>query len=229
MCGRTSLFVPPSALEERFDVDVPSSLEPRYNIAPRDDLAVVRNDDPDRVRLEEWGLVPGWADDPESTRFINARAETIEETASFREPVARRRCLVLSDGFYEWQERTSGKQPYRVEREDGDPFAMAGIWEEWSGDDRSLTTVAVVTTEPNEVVAPLHDRMAVVLDADEERAWLDADDPDERTALLDTPDPDPFHAYPVSAAVNDPSNDSPAVVEAADVPDEDPQTGLDDF
>lgn len=229
MCGRTSLFVPQGRLEERFDATAATSIPPRYNIAPRDDLAVVRNDDPEQIRLNQWGLVPRWADSPEAHRHINARAETLSETSSFAEALEQRRCLVLSDGFYEWQQRKTGKQPYRIEREDGEPFAMAGLWERWPGDGRELTTVTVITTEPNAVVEPLHDRMAVVLDQNEERAWIEADDQAEREELLDTPDPDPFHAFTVSDAVNDPSNDSPEVVEPVDVPDEDPQTGLGDF
>ena len=225
MCGRSSLFVPQSELEQRFDATAVDPIVPRYNIAPREDLAVIRDDAPGEIRRHEWGLVPAWADDPDATRFINARAETVEEKPSFREAAERRRCLVLADGFYEWQERADGKQPFRVEREDGGPFAMAGLYEPRD----EGTTVTVITAPPNEVVAPLHHRMAVVLDPDEEGAWLAADDPDERAALLATPDPDPWHAYPVSEAVNDPSNDSPEVTEPVDVPDEDPQTGLDEF
>ncbi|PSP78031.1 DUF159 family protein [Halobacteriales archaeon QS_1_68_20] len=225
MCGRTSLFVPPSELEDRFDAEVVDPLSPRYNIAPSEDLAVVRDDAPHEIRRHEWGLVPPWADDPAGNRQINARAETVEEKPSFADAVEHRRCLVLADGFYEWQRRTGGKQPFRIEREDGDPFAMAGLYERHD----DLTTVTVITTEPNEVVEPLHDRMAVVLAPGEERAWLDADDPAERADLLSTPDPDPFHAYPVSSAVDDPTNDSPDVIQPVDVPEEDPQSGLDDF
>ncbi|MEF8830853.1 MAG: SOS response-associated peptidase [Halobacteriales archaeon] len=229
MCGRTSLFAPPGRLEERFDAESPSGLQPRYNIAPREDLAVIRNEDPGRIRLDEWGLVPRWADDPDATRFINARAESIEDKPSFAGPAEKRRCLVLADGFYEWEDRRMDTRPYRVEREDGGPFAMAGLWERRTDDDGERITVTIITTEPNEVVASLHDRMAAVLGPDEEQDWLDADDPDRRARLLSTPDPEPFHAYPVSKAVNDPSAEGPDLVEHADVPDDDPQTGLGDF
>lgn len=224
MCGRTSLYLPPTDLAGRFDVSVPESYSPRYNIAPHDDLAVVRQDARGEVRLHEWGLVPDWADD-DHQGFINARAETLEEKRSFREAAAERRCLVLADGFYEWQERKTGKQPYRIERTDGEAFAMAGLYEPRNGD----ATVTVVTTEPNDVVAPLHDRMAVALDRDAERAWLDADDPDERAALLETHSPEGWEAYPVSTAVNDPGADGPELIERLEGADEDPQTGLDDF
>jgi putative SOS response-associated peptidase YedK len=227
MCGRTSLFVPQAAVEARFDAMAVDPLSPRYNIAPREDLAVVRNDEPAEIRLHEWGLVPQWADDPGETRFINARAGTVEEKPSFADAAANRRCLVLADGFYEWRERRGDPRPYRIEREDGDPFAMAGLWGRCNpGGGDPLTTVTVVTTEPNEVVAPLHERMAVVLGPDEERAWLDAADPVDRAALLDTPAPDDFRAYPVSSRVNDPANDDPSVVERVDP---EVQTGLDEF
>jgi putative SOS response-associated peptidase YedK len=225
MCGRTSLYATPEELSDRFDVSVPDSYRPRYNVAPSDDLAVVRNDDRDRLRLHRWGLVPGWADDGHDG-FINARAETVEDKRSFREAAAERRCLVLADGFYEWEDRKTGTQPYRVERADGDPFAMAGLYEPRDG---GPTTVTVVTTEPNAVVEPLHHRMAVVLDRDEEAAWLDADASDERASHLDTSSPDGWESYPVSDRVGDPSAEGPALVEPVEGADEDPQTGLGDF
>lgn len=225
MCGRTSLFVPPDRIATRFAVSVPESYQPRYNIDPSDDLAVVRTDARGELRFHEWGLVPSWADEGHGG-FINARAETLEETSSFREAAAKRRCLVIADGFYEWQERTTGKQPFRIERADGEPFAMAGLFE--SRDD-APTTVTVVTTEPNDVVEPLHDRMAVVLPPGEETAWLDASAPGERAALLDTPPADDLHAYPVSTAIDDPGAEGPELVAEADGAAEDPQTGLDEF
>lgn len=225
MCGRTSLFVPPERIAERFAVTVPEELRPRYNIAPREEIAVVRNDAPGALRLHEWGLVPRWADDGHEG-FINARSETVEEKPSFREAAAERRCLVVADGFYEWHQRTTGKQPFRVEREDREPFAMAGLYEPR---EESPATVTVVTTEPNEVVEPLHDRMAVILEPDEEDAWLDADDADRRAALLDAPPAEDLHAYPVSTAASDPAAEGPELVEPVDALEEDPQTGLGDF
>jgi len=225
MCGRTSLFVPEPRVEARFDATAVESLEPRYNVAPRDDLAVIRDDAPGAIHLDEWGLVPDWTDDPGADRFINARAETVEEKPSFADAVAERRCLVLADGFYEWQDRTTGSQPYRVQRADGEPFAMAGLYERHDGD----PTVAVLTAEPNAVVEPLHHRMAVVLPAGREREWLSAEDPDDRADLLATPDPDPWERFPVTDRVGDPSYDDPVLVEPVDAPEEDPQTGLGDF
>ena len=222
MCGRMSLFVPDAALEERFDADLAEPLVPRYNVAPREDVAVIRTETPGRIDLRQWGLIPSWAGDS-STSFINARAETAAEKPAFREAYRSRRCLVLADGFYEWQDVERGpKQPYRVERTDDEPFAMAGLYERWTGGDEPLETVTVLTCEPNGLMAKLHDRMPVVLPPAKERRWLD---PDCEDLLASREWPD-FHAYPISRAVNDPSNDSPSIVEAVE-PDE--QTGLDEF
>ncbi|HKJ60207.1 MAG TPA: SOS response-associated peptidase, partial [Halobacteriales archaeon] len=115
MCGRFSLFVPPGILEERFDAEVGASYVPRYNVAPRDDVAAIRNDDQETIDALSWGLVPDWVDDPDDfPRPINARAETVAEKPSFRDAFAERRCLVLADGFYEWTGRRGSKQPYRI-------------------------------------------------------------------------------------------------------------------
>jgi putative SOS response-associated peptidase YedK len=194
---------------------------------------VITNVAPGRVRFLVWGLVPRWADD-DSGGLINARAETVDEKPSFAAAYESRRCLVLADGFYEWVEEGPGerKRPYRVTVGDGEPFAVAGLWERWTpaakqtgldefgtgagGPDRSaepLETFAIVTTEPNELVAELHHRMAVVLPEGREREWLTAEDPRH---LLEPFPADRMRAYRVSTAVNDPSNDSPALVEPVD-------------
>jgi len=245
MCGRYSLFVPPEELADRFDVDV-SGHEPRYNAAPRQSLPVITDAKPGTVRHVEWGLVPSWADSRDRGGHINARAETLSETASFRDAfrqedgdLAAGRCLVPADGFYEWVEVNGHKQPYRVTLADEEPFAMAGLWTQWrppttqtgldsfagSGDPDGETVVetfAIVTTEPNDLVADLHDRMAVVLPAEEERRWL-RESAEEIGDLLAPYPADGMRAYPVSQTVNDPSNDSPDLVEA--VGGEHPESG----
>jgi putative SOS response-associated peptidase YedK len=227
MCGRTSLFTPQSVIEERFDAEAVRPLAPRYNIAPREDLAVIRNDSPDRIELLEWGLLPAWVDDPESFSYpINARAETVAEKPTFREAFERRRCLVLADGFYEWADTPTGKQPYRVQRVDGAPFAMAGLWERWEGAGDTRETVTVVTTEPNAVVEPLHHRMAVLLDEAGSETWLSDADPETHRSVLGPAPAEELTAYPISSAVNDPSNDYPEIIEEVD-PDE--QTTFGDF
>lgn len=221
MCGRFSLFVPPDALAERFSAEPVRPIEARYNIAPGDEIATITNVRPDEIDVFRWGLVPSWADD-EWTPQINARAETIDEKPAFRDAFADRRCLVLADGFYEWQSGRGSNQPYRIERADGAPFAFAGLWEDGGGS----STVAIVTTEANGVVAPVHDRMPVMLAPGEEQRWLTAEDGSEQLALLDSFPAAETEAYPVSTAVNDPGNDSPAVIEPVEV---DEQSGLDEF
>jgi putative SOS response-associated peptidase YedK len=229
MCGRISLFAPPELVTERFDAEPTRKLEPRYNVAPSQPHPVVRNDDRETIRFPTWGLVPEWSDDSAASGHINARAETLAEKPSFREAFAERRCLVLADGFYDWKETPTGKQPYRIEREDREPFALAGLWEPSpTGVDTESATFTVVTTEPNEVVEQVHHRMPVMLAPDEENRWLGERDTDELSALLEPHPADELRAYPVSSGLNDPGNDSPDLVE--EVPaEEDVQTGLDEF
>lgn len=228
MCGRYSLFVRPDDLEDRFGVSISFEYEPRYNAAPGQHLPVIHDASSEAVTLSRWGLVPSWADEA-STKLINARAETVGEKPAFRDAYRTRRCLVPADGFYEWTETGNGKQPYRITSTDGEPFAMAGLWETWtppqtqtglsdfSGDGPDsepdeLMTFTILTREPNELVREYHDRMAAVLSRDEETAWLDGCPVED---LEPTPD-DALRAYPVSTAVNNPVNDSPAVVEEVD-------------
>lgn len=227
MCGRYTLFTPAVALAERFDTLVPD-LDPRYNCAPGQTLPVITGDDPDRMRDHQWGFVPSWADEA-STDLINARAETLTEKPSFADAVEHRRCLVPSDGFYEWVDRDEGKRPYRVAFEDDRPFAMAGIHSRWepptrqtglgefgdggaSADPDPVDTFAIVTTEPNDLIADLHHRMAVILAPDAESTWLHGP-VDEALDLLDPYPADDLTAYPISTRVNDPTVDDPSLVE----------------
>ena len=226
MCGRTSMVAIGPWIEERFGATPVREMVPRYNIAPGDDLPAIENATPTEIRFPRWGLVPGWVDDLEDWPApINARAETVAEKPAFRSAFEQRRCLVLADGFYEWKGPRGSKQPYRVVRPDEEPFAMAGLWETRERNGESLQTTAVITTDANEVVRPIHDRMPVILSPDEEERWLAGDDPEELQALLDPADPDALRAYPVSTAVNDPSNDDPSIIEEQT----DPQSGLGDF
>jgi putative SOS response-associated peptidase YedK len=227
MCGRYTLTVSGEVLETRFDARAVAPIEPTYNAAPREPLPVIRADRPDEIAPMTWGLTPSWADDRRD--LINARSETASEKRSFREAYRERPCLVLADGFYEWVEEGGAKRPYRVARRDGEPFAMAGLWEAWTpptrqtgldaftdagdaGESEPTEAFTILTTEPNEVVKPLHHRMAVVLPEDREREWLTAD-PDARRELLRPIADDDFHAYPVSTAVNDPSAEGPELIE----------------
>lgn len=238
MCGRYTLFVSPATLSDRFGVDA-EAYEPTYNAAPGQQLPVVTDDDPDRLRRLEWGLIPEWADERSDGGHINARAETLTEKRSFVDAFEGTietggRCLVPADGFYEWVETDDGKQPYRVTFADGRPFLMAGLWTRWQppttqtgldafGDDGAepqadpIDTFSIVTTEPNDLVADLHHRMAVILPDKRAEEWLTA--PPEQAAELLTPhSADAMHAYPVSTAVNDPKNNRPDVADAVGSP-----------
>ncbi|SNZ12400.1 Putative SOS response-associated peptidase YedK [Natronoarchaeum philippinense] len=229
MCGRTSLFATPETLAARFGVDVTDEYEPRYNVAPETPIAAIRDDAPDALEHRHWGFVPTWADDADEWNgLINARTESVDEKPAFREAYDRQRCLVVADGFYEWQERTDGTQPFRVERADGEPFAMAGVWSRWEGPDRTVESAAILTTEANDLMEPLHHRMPVIFDAEDERDWL-RDEPPAKDDLLEPHSGDGFEKYPISTAVNDPSNDVPEIVEPVDAPESDPQSGLDEF
>ena len=231
MCGRYSLFTPQPNLRARFDAEPTRSLEPRYNCAPGQELPVIRDDTPGRIDFLRWGLIPSWADDESvGNRLINARSETVREKRSFRDAYESRRCLVLADGFYEWVAGDDGsKQPYRVAFADDRPFAMAGLWERWTpkqtqtglgdfgggGPDRDpdpVESFTILTTDPNDLIADLHHRMAVILAPDEEETWLHGD-PEAVSELLDPYPDDNLRAYPVSTRVNSPANDAPDLIE----------------
>jgi putative SOS response-associated peptidase YedK len=234
MCGRYSLFTPQADLRARFDADPTRPMEPRYNCAPGQDLAVIRDDSPTQIDFLRWGLIPSWADDESvGNRLINARSETVREKRSFREAYESRRCLVLADGFYEWVPQDGGKRPYRVAFEDDRPFAMAGLWERWTpnqkqtglgdfgsgGPNREAEPVesfTILTTEPNDLISDLHHRMAVVLAPEEEATWLHGD-PEEVHDLLDPYPDDELEAYPVSTRVNSPANDAPDLIEEVEL------------
>lgn len=214
MCGRTSLFIPLEDLEDRFGAQyvADGGYQPRFNIAPAAPIEIITNEAPDEIDQYTWGLVPHWADEP-AEGFINARAETAHEKPAFRKAWSKRPCLVLSSGFYEWQAANGGlKQPYRLYRENDPAFAMAGLWEEWEGDGEQRRTVTILTTDPNDVVEPIHDRMPVVLPRSAEQTWLAAG-PDERQELCRPYPDDDLAAYPISTLVNDPETDDARVIE----------------
>jgi len=225
MCGRHSLFAPPSVLEERFGAAFGADVtyRPRYNVPPGRGTAVITNEAPATIQEFRWGLVPQWADDP-GGGFANARSETAAEKPAFRDAWSSRPCLVLSSGYYEWRETTRGpNRPYRFHRGNS-PFAMAGLWSVWEGGGEAVHTVTVLTTDPNDVARPVHDRMPVVLPSGAEAAWLDGG-PDERATLCRPYPGDDLTADPVSTRVNDPANDSPSLVD----PLGHDQSGLDEF
>ncbi len=217
MCGRFSFALDMGVLVERFNlrvIDFP--FEPRFNIAPTQQVVtVVVEEGGNRAGLMHWGLIPSWAKDPAiGNRMINARAETVAERNSFRQAFQKRRCLVVADGFYEWRKTPRGKVPMRILLKDGSPFAFAGLWETWrppQGD--PVHSCTIVTTTPNSLMEPIHDRMPVILTREGESSWLDrkAESSELRALLVPYP-ANEMDAYEVSTLVNSPKNDSPEVI-----------------
>src|SRR5437867_4454934 len=220
MCGRYTLKTQVERLSEKFQFPEIIPLKPRYNIAPSQSVAVVRllPDDTDRtLAMLRWGLLPAWVKDPAKVQQpINAKAETVAEKPMFREAFKRRRCLVPADGFYEWRQEGGRKQPVYICMRDGEPFAIAGLWEHWEGKDGEVIgSCTILTTEPNELLAPIHNRMPVILDPKEYEQWLDpASQQGDRLKPLLLPYPhDQMTAYPVSLRVNNPRNDDRTCIE----------------
>jgi putative SOS response-associated peptidase YedK len=219
MCGRFAQKSSAKKLKQQFKVEEVPPLVERYNVAPTQSVLVIREPAEREATFLKWGLVPRWAKEPGiGNKLINARAETVTEKPSFRDAFARRRCLVPLDGFFEWARRGDRKRPFYFHMLDGEPFAVAGLWEVWEGGNEGpLETCTLLTTEANELLAPYHDRMPVILRPEDYDLWLDAEV--RRTELL-LPLLRPYPrevmtAYAVSPVVNSPSNDGPRCVEPA--------------
>lgn len=213
MCGRYSFAIDDELIKERFGVSVRSAIyKARYNCAPSQELAVISNDHPDEVQFFRWGLIPFWAKDVSiGNKLINAKAETITEKPSFKNAFRKRRCLVPADGFYEWK-KNPAKTPYRITLNSGAPFAMAGIWERWNdGEGELIHSFSIITTKPNELMAPIHDRMPAILLPEDEKRWLYDSSETILLELLKPYPPDQMKAFPVSKMVNSPKNDTPEV------------------
>lgn len=220
MCGRYTLKTPIDVLAEYFEVeDYPSSLTPSYNIAPTQEVAaIVEEDEKRKLEVFRWGLIPSWAKDPSmGNKMINARAETVSEKPSFRSAFKKRRCLIVADGFYEWQKTDNGKQPYHFKMKDSSPFAFAGLWESWDKEGEEIRSCSIITTDANDLMNEIHHRMPVILPPENYGVWLDQGF-EEKEALIDLlrlyPS-DEMEAYPVSRRVNKPSNNEPSIIEPA--------------
>jgi putative SOS response-associated peptidase YedK len=231
MCGRFTLRTPATVLIEHFDLDVRADkqlplFEPRYNIAPTQDVVVVRADATNGLRtasMMRWGLLPAWSKGVASgPPMINARSETLAEKPAFRSAFRSRRCLIPADGFYEWQQSISGakgkKQPFWIHRPDGEPFAFAGLWEKWRDPSAELAieSCTIVTTAANSSLSYLHDRMPVILAPGDYSLWLDSkvDEPGKLQHLLEACGNDELVAEPVSIHVNRVANDDARCIEA---------------
>lgn len=217
MCGRFTLAVPAEALASAFKLTQVPELAPRYNIAPTQQVLAIRGGETSREAvLLRWGLVPSWAKDLSAgAKMINARSETAAEKPAFRSAMRQRRCLIPADGFYEWQAQPEGKQPFHIRLADRGPFALAGLWEHWKAPTGDwVYTCTILTTEANELMRPLHDRMPVIIPPEHYDRWLDPQihDAGPLQSLLVPYPAELMLAAPVSKAVNRVANDGPDLI-----------------
>ncbi len=217
MCGRFAFYSPSEAAAALFGVSASIDIEPRYNIAPTQFIAAIRdNEDKQReLVMLRWGLVPFWAKDPSiGHRMINARAETVAEKPAYRAAYRHRRCVVLADGFYEWHREGDIKTPYFISLASGEPFALAGLWENWADREsgESLQTTTLITTEANDFMKPLHHRMPVVLESNPAGEWLAGTNDllDDVAAITPA-----LQAWPVDRRVNNARNEGADLIDAA--------------
>ena len=216
MCGRFAFYSPAEAAAALFGVSTTIQLKPRYNIAPTQDIAAIREAGSEReLVMLRWGLVPFWAKDRSiGNRMINARAETVAEKPSYRAAFRHRRCVVLADGFYEWRRENDAKTPYYISLASGEPFGLAGLWENWTDKEtgESLQTTTLITTEANEFMQPLHHRMPVILRSDTASDWLAG----SADVLQQLPERTPeLTAWPVDRRVNNARNEGAELIAVA--------------
>ncbi|MGE0064052.1 MAG: SOS response-associated peptidase [Xanthobacteraceae bacterium] len=223
MCGRYSMTKAPEAIRQLFRYPEQPNFPSRYNIAPSQPIAVVRLAEGGRhFALMRWGLLPSWVKDPANFALLfNARGETAAEKPAFRAAMKRRRCLIPADGFYEWHREGSRNRPFFIRQRSQEPFAFAGLWETWAGPNgEELDTAAIVTTDANATLRPIHHRMPVIVPASAFDLWLDPNADAKLVQSLIAPAPDDLlEAYAISTAVNRAANDGPAlIVPAPDTP-----------
>ena len=224
MCGRFQLSVKGKQISERFNVEVFDEMyKPSYNCAPSQKLPVITNTEPAKLNYFKWGLIPFWAKDPKiGFKMINARSESITEKPAYKNAFKRRRCLVPANGFYEWRKDTN-KTPFRIFLKSEELFAMAGIWAVWKdAEGKPIHTFSILTTSPNKLMEPIHNRMPVILPPESEEAWLKEVDEKVLKELLIPFDPKQMTAYPVSKKVNLPTNNDVSII----LPVEEPELGL---
>lgn len=237
MCGRYSLTTPLEAMRQVFQFDSQINLAPRYNIAPSQNVLVLRNPTTDSAKSDSggagpelaqlrWGLIPSWAKDATmGARMINARSETVAEKPAFRTAWRRRRCLIPADGFYEWRKAADGsRQPYRITFKSGMPFAFAGLWESWrSPDGETVESCTILTTEASPFLRAVHHRMPVILRPENHARWLDCSGDPPSDLLLPFEDSE-LRFFPVAKIVNSPRNDTPECLEPVELPEPSPES-----
>ncbi|SEA17529.1 Putative SOS response-associated peptidase YedK [Thalassobacillus cyri] len=217
MCGRYTLLAEEVEILKEFGLDhkIPN-YEPRYNIAPGQKvLAIIHDGKEKRAGFLKWGLVPFWAKDPKiGYKVINARSETAHEKPSFKQLMAKRRCLIVADSFYEWQRTDEGKQAKRISPKDRKLFAFAGLWDKWGKDEEDMFTCTILTKEANEFMSPIHDRMPVILPHEKQEEWIEPVKwgADEAAGFISQLKTDELDAYDVSDIVNSPKNDDPECI-----------------
>ena len=217
MCGRFTLSQSAEAIASVFQLNQVPTLEPRYNIAPTQPVATVLQTSARerQFQLLRWGLIPAWAKDATmGSRLINARAETVAEKPSFRSAFRHRRCLVIADGFYEWRRQDGKKQPFYFRMQNQQPFAFAGLWEHWQDPKgEAINSCTILTTEANELLQQIHERMPVILNPKDYDMWLDPTMQIEQLQQLLQPYSSAvMTSYPVSTKVNKPTNDTPELI-----------------
>ena len=224
MCGRYAFFSPSEAIAQLMDIEDAPEIEPRYNIAPSQYVPVVRlsREGQRSLGMLHWGLIPYWAKDKSiGYKMINARSETLTQKPAFREAFKRRRCLIPADGFYEWRTLAGKKVPFFVTMKNGQPFAMAGLWERWreSEDAEPLDSCTIITTQPNELVSELHDRMPAIVPPEHFGPWLDREvrDTEALGELIETYRSDAMRVAAASTLVNNPANEGPELLEQSDL------------
>jgi len=215
MCGRFSQTKKKQDIKKRFNLErVPENLPELYNIAPQQNAEVILNAFPNELAWARFGLVPSWSkEEKTSYSMINARAETIMEKPSYKRLIKSKRCLVISDGFYEWQKKVDKKIPYRIFIKNDELFAFAGIWDHWGEGENEFYSFSIITTTPNKLMATIHDRMPVILEPDDESKWLQDGTPIDRVlAMLRSYPADKMDAYPISTLVNSPVNNTAEII-----------------
>ncbi|WP_017728781.1 SOS response-associated peptidase [Halalkalibacterium ligniniphilum] len=210
MCGRYTLTASKEQVEEQLQIEL-TEYNPRYNIAPSQKvLSLVSDGEKRKAGYLQWGLVPVWAKDKKiGYKMINARGETVDQKPAFKRLLARRRCLIVADGFYEWKRTEEEKKPYRIIMNEGKIFTFAGLWDRWTQGDEEIVSCTIITTKPNDLMVTIHDRMPVIISEEERDTWLDPAIQDTHIVknLIKPYAAEEMMAHEVSTVVNSPKNE----------------------